>query len=325
MGWRRSTRPPDRPRSARRAQGALGAAAPPAATTRRFVRESRLAGSLNHPNIVTVHDFFEDRGTPYIAMEFLERGSLRPLMSGLTLAQVAGVLDGAAGRARARARARHRAPRPQAREPDGQRPRAREDRRLRDRQGDGEARRDAADRQGTTIGTPTYMAPEQAMGGEIGPRTDLYAVGMIAFELLAGRPPFDTPGADGDAPAARQRGAAIAARRPPVGRTRGCPTGSRAARHGARAPRRRPPRGLARVRGDRARGSARAGGGRPRWPGPVTAPTPATLPRRRATRRSNGGPDGDAAAFAAAARRCGCRRASRAADPRAAGLARRCS
>ena len=49
-------------------------------TARRFVRESRLAGSLNHPNIVTVHDFFEDHGTPYIAMEYLERGSLRPLM-----------------------------------------------------------------------------------------------------------------------------------------------------------------------------------------------------------------------------------------------------
>ena len=64
-------------------------------TARRFVRESRLAGSLNHPNIVTVHDFFEHHGTPYIAMEYLERGSLRPLVDAqLTFAQVAGVLDG---------------------------------------------------------------------------------------------------------------------------------------------------------------------------------------------------------------------------------------
>ena len=44
----------------------------------RFVRESRLAGALNHPSIVTVLDFFEHDGTPYIAMEYVPRGSLRP-------------------------------------------------------------------------------------------------------------------------------------------------------------------------------------------------------------------------------------------------------
>jgi serine/threonine protein kinase len=45
---------------------------------RRFLRESRLAGSLNHPNIVMVHEFFEESGIPYIAMEYVPRGSLRP-------------------------------------------------------------------------------------------------------------------------------------------------------------------------------------------------------------------------------------------------------
>ena len=39
----------------------------------RFLRESRLAGSLNHPNIVTVFEYFEEGGTPYIAMEYVER------------------------------------------------------------------------------------------------------------------------------------------------------------------------------------------------------------------------------------------------------------
>src|SRR5262249_50086973 len=43
--------------------------------TERFLRESRLAGSLAHPNVVTVYEYFEDAGTPYIAMEYLERGS----------------------------------------------------------------------------------------------------------------------------------------------------------------------------------------------------------------------------------------------------------
>src|SRR3954451_4751772 len=49
---------------------------------------------------------------------------------------------------------------------------------------------------GTAMGTPTYMAPEQATAGKIGPCTDLYAVGVMAFELLSGRTPFA-----GDGPA----------------------------------------------------------------------------------------------------------------------------
>ena len=49
---------------------------------------------MNHPNIVTVHDFFERDGVPYIAMEYLERGSLRPWVGTLTLGQIARVLEG---------------------------------------------------------------------------------------------------------------------------------------------------------------------------------------------------------------------------------------
>src|SRR3954451_23717996 len=60
----------------------------------RFLREARIAGALNHPNVVTVLDFFEHDGTPYIAMEYAERGSLRPLMRELSFAQLGGVLEG---------------------------------------------------------------------------------------------------------------------------------------------------------------------------------------------------------------------------------------
>src|SRR3954447_8581480 len=60
----------------------------------RFLRESRVAGSLSHPNIVTVHDYFEHEGTPYIAMEYVERGSLRPYVGNMTTAQIGGVLEG---------------------------------------------------------------------------------------------------------------------------------------------------------------------------------------------------------------------------------------
>ena len=50
-------------------------------------------GALNHPSIVAVIEYFEHDGVPFIAMEYLERGSLRPLVGRLTLAQVAGVLE----------------------------------------------------------------------------------------------------------------------------------------------------------------------------------------------------------------------------------------
>jgi len=72
--------------------GAFHASDP--AFAERFLRESRIAGSLSHPNIVTVHEFFEHEGTPYISMEYIERGSLRPYVGQLSLAQIAGVLEG---------------------------------------------------------------------------------------------------------------------------------------------------------------------------------------------------------------------------------------
>jgi hypothetical protein len=61
---------------------------------RRFVREARLAASLSHPNVVTVHDAFEVDGVPYIAMEYVPGGTLRELLTGLSVEQIAGVLDG---------------------------------------------------------------------------------------------------------------------------------------------------------------------------------------------------------------------------------------
>jgi serine/threonine protein kinase len=59
----------------------------------RFLRESRVAGSLNHESIVTVYEYFEDGGTPFIAMELMEGGSLRPLIGELSLPQTARVLE----------------------------------------------------------------------------------------------------------------------------------------------------------------------------------------------------------------------------------------
>jgi serine/threonine protein kinase len=158
---------------------------------RRFVRESRLAGSLVHPNVITVFDYFEHDRTPYIAMEYVQRGSLRPYVGRMSLAQIGGVLDGVlAGLAAA--------------EPLGIVHRDLKPENLMVTAAGGVKIADfgiakathAADTgafqtaTGTTVGTPQYMAPEQAMAKEIGAWTDIYAVGCIAYELFTGRPPF---------------------------------------------------------------------------------------------------------------------------------------
>ncbi len=163
----------------------------------RFVRESRLAGSLLHANVVTVFDYFEHEGTPFIAMEYVERGSLRPYIGRLRPAQIGGVLDGVlAGLEAAEQRGIvHRDLKPENLmvSSDGAV-------KITDF-GIAKATQDSTTgafmtATGTTIGTPAYMAPEQAMARDIGPWTDLYSVGCIAYELVVGAPPFhdaDTP------------------------------------------------------------------------------------------------------------------------------------
>jgi serine/threonine protein kinase len=157
----------------------------------RFLRESRLAGSLSHPNIVTVHEYFEEGGTPYISMEYVSRGSLRPWVGSLSLAQLAGVLEGVlAGLAHAElAGIVHRDLKPEniMVTADG-RVKITDFGIAKATQGAGTAAFMTAT--GMTVGTPTYMAPEQAMAQQIGPWTDLYSVGVIAYEQIAGRAPF---------------------------------------------------------------------------------------------------------------------------------------
>jgi serine/threonine protein kinase len=161
------------------------------AAAARFLRESRVAGSLSHPNVVTVHDFFEHEGTPFIAMEYLPGGTLRRYSASLGPAQVVGVLlDVLGGLAHAeRFGIVHRDLKPENLLVSAE---------GRVKIADfGIAK--AFDRAwgatrltvtGTTIGTPDYIAPEQAMGHATGPWSDLYSLGCIAFELLVGHPPF---------------------------------------------------------------------------------------------------------------------------------------
>ena len=213
--------------------------------------------------MVRVIEYFEHEGVPFIAMEYLERGSLRPLVGQLTLAQVAGVLDSVLG-GLAEAAAQgivHRDLKPENVLVTA----------------DGHAKvadfgiakaigqvcmTDFRTATGQIVGTPAYMAPEQITGGEITPQVDLYATGLLAYELLAGRHPFhgtDAPMAllmhhVNDEPAAARE-------RPPGPPARCRRVGPRDDRQG--------PGGAARRRGG---GLGPAGGRRVRRPRAALAP-----------------------------------------------------
>jgi hypothetical protein len=168
----------------------VGVSDPSAA--RRFVRESRLAGSLNHANIVMVHDFFEDNATPYIAMEFLERGSLRPLVHDLTFAQVAGVLEGLlAGLEHAHAHGIvHRDLKPENIMLTESGAVKLVDFGIARLEGTDVGTRTELTGTGNLIGTPAYMAPEQLRGARVDPRADLFSLGIVLFEAGTGVHPF---------------------------------------------------------------------------------------------------------------------------------------
>ncbi len=158
----------------------------------RFVEESRMAGAMNHANVVTVHEYFEDGSVPYIAMEYLPHGSLRQYIGRLTTAQIAGVLEGVlAGLSHGEAhRIVHRDLKPENLlvAVDGRV-------KIADfgvaRAYSKAATRNVVTVAGTTIGTPAYMSPEQALGGDLTPATDLYSLGVVAWELFTGEVPFD--------------------------------------------------------------------------------------------------------------------------------------
>jgi len=162
----------------------------------RFRREARSAGRLTHPGIVTIFDAAEQDDTSFLVMEYLEGQMLDQLIeedSPLPHArardiaiQICDALDYAHN-----ARIIHRDIKPSNifLLPDGQV-------KLTDF---GIARIIAEPRLTRTgiVGTLDYMSPEQAMGKEVDHRADIYALGVVLFEMLTGQPPFqaDNPGA----------------------------------------------------------------------------------------------------------------------------------
>jgi len=158
----------------------------------RFLREAQSAGALNHPNIVTIYEVAESDSQVYIAMELVSGRSLRDLIDsgeldlmqrldivlqvclGLAAAHNAGVI--------------HRDIKPENV--------------LIDRDGRvrildfGLAKAEGEDgltQAGIALGTANYMSPEQGQGLELDYRSDIFAVGVLLFEVLTGRAPFRKP------------------------------------------------------------------------------------------------------------------------------------
>ncbi len=158
---------------------------------KRFYREAKAAGKLNHPNIVTIYDVDEDKetGTPYIVMEFLEGSSLQETTSsGIRLdlddtrkiiLQIADALDYAHHQGIV-----HR---------DIKSANILVLNGLKVKIADfGIARMPSSDltQEGQFVGTPNYMSPEQIQGRPIDGRSDLFSLGVIFYMLLTGERPF---------------------------------------------------------------------------------------------------------------------------------------
>ncbi len=156
----------------------------------RFKREAQAAASLNHPNIITIHHVGEHDGRPFIAMEYVEGKSLRELAANreLSVGRVIGVaIQICAGLLKAHAASIvHRDIKSHNILIDN------DDRvRILDF-GLAKLRRGAMlTRIGTSVGTVAYMSPEQARGEEVDPRTDIWAVGVVLYEMLTGQMPFE--------------------------------------------------------------------------------------------------------------------------------------
>ena len=161
---------------------------------RRFEREAKLVAKLEHPNIVPIYASGIDAGIPWMSMRLLAGGSLDTILKEerLSLARVVELLRGVAeGLDHAHAHGViHRDVKPSNILLDDA---------NRVCVGDfGLARvaeRSLVHTQTGMAGTPHYMAPEQALGGEVDHRCDIYSLGIVVYEMLTGRVPFaaDSP------------------------------------------------------------------------------------------------------------------------------------
>ena len=163
----------------------------------RFRREAQAAANLSHPNIVGVYDWGTQDGTYFIVMEYVDGPSLSQVirrdgpLHPRRAAELAGEVAAALGFAHSRGGV-HRDVKPgnvlltatgQSKVTDFGIARALS------------SPDDDLTQAGSVMGTATYFSPEQAQGLPVDPRSDLYSLGVVLYEMVTGRPPFsgDTP------------------------------------------------------------------------------------------------------------------------------------
>lgn len=157
----------------------------------RFLREARTAAKLDHPNVVRVLDVNEEKGTPYLVMEFVDGTDLSallkqhgPLQGMAALKVIAQVADGLAAAHEQGFVHRDIKPHNIFVSKSGK-----------VKLGDfGLARAVEATTEltmpGAAIGTAHYMSPEQSEGRDLDQRTDVYSLGVTAYHLITGAPPY---------------------------------------------------------------------------------------------------------------------------------------
>jgi serine/threonine protein kinase/Tfp pilus assembly protein PilF len=167
-----------------------------ASALERFQREARAASALNHPNICTIYDLEEYQGRPFIAMEYLDGRTLKDHILGRALdseeiaklgIQIAEALSAAQSKGVV-----HRDLKPGNIVVTASGPVKVLDfglAKLTGSQGGNAATKSLTETH-TVSGTLPYMAPEQLRGREVDARTDIYALGVVLYEMATGRRPF---------------------------------------------------------------------------------------------------------------------------------------
>ncbi len=154
----------------------------------RFQREAEAAAGLQHPNIVSVYDRGDLDGTYYIAMQYVEGPTLKQLIeNGLTPEQAVALIRQVLEAARFAHRHGivHRDLKPQNVIVDA------EGKALVTDFGIARAGVSEITQTGSVMGTPHYLSPEQAQGYEVSSVSDLYSIGVLLYEALTGRVPFE--------------------------------------------------------------------------------------------------------------------------------------